>query len=647
AAIESIVAVLRAQTGHDFAMYKKRTVQRRIERRMALHHKSSFAEYEQLLRGNKPESDLLFKELLIGVTSFFRDPPVWAQLERESIPELLASRPEGGTLRIWVVACSTGEEAYSLAMLFIESIEKIRPARSFTLKIFATDIDPDSIERARAGRFPMNIAADVSPERLARFFVQDEFGYRVKKSVRETVIFALQNVARDPPFTKLDVLVCRNLLIYFEPALQKRLFPLFHYSLEPGGLLMLGSSETVGATTDYFAPVAGSAKLFRRLDSFRQSGFVAFPATFDRPPRLAAPGTPESAEGRPNLQELADHLLLQRYSPAAVLVTPDGDVLYISGKTGKYLEPAAGKANWNLFVMARAGLRQALAKAFHEAVRERRSVTLPSLIVDADVGQLAVEVTVDPISSPKALSGMVMVVFDDRELRAESSPTNAPVAPGGKSATAAAHELTQARDALRAAREDAQHAGEQSRAANEELQSTNEELQSTNEELTTSKEEMQSMNEELQTVNQELQAKIDELSQASDDMRNLLNSTDIATLFLDEHLRIRRFTQQTVAIFKLIAADVGRPITDITNDLTDWAIGDDAREVLSSLVFREKEVAASDNRWFKVRTMPYRTFQNHIDGVVITFSDVTKAKLLEIELTAAKAALESRLSRRR
>ncbi|CAN5403074.1 chemotaxis protein CheB [soil metagenome] len=645
-AIAAITQLLAARTGHDFSLYKKSTLQRRIERRMSLHRRRTLETYEQLLRDNPAEADLLFKELLIGVTWFFRDPPVWEQLERELIPGILARHAKGGVVRIWVAACSTGEEVYSLAMVFLEAMAALTPSRQLTLKIFATDIDKDAIARARAARYPAGIAADVTAARLDRFFERDERGYQVSKEVRETVIFALQNVAMDPPFTKLDMLVCRNLMIYFEPDLQRKLLPLFHYSLEPEGLLMLGTAETVGPSSDYFEPVAGKSKVFRRIESFRRPGFVAFPAAFDRQRRthnMAKDNHPDNyGAGKPNLQSLADHLLLQRYAPAAVLVTHEGDVLYISGKTGRYLEPAAGKANWNVLAMAREGLRGVLATALRDALQTRRSITAQGVIVDLDFGTLPVRVTIDPISSPGALSGMVMIVFADGQAWHSDAATRTTALPG--SATPIQEELAQTREALRAAREDAQGAEEQSRAANEELQSTNEELQSTNEELTTSKEEMQSMNEELQTVNQELQAKVDELSQASDDMRNLLNSTDIATLFLDEALRIRRFTPQATNIFKLIAGDVGRPITDITNDLADWALAEEARVVLDSLVFSERDVAAAGGRWFKVRTMPYRTFQNRIDGVVITFSDITRAKRLEHELQATQRELESRLA---
>lgn len=338
---------------------------------------------------------------------------------------------------------------------------------------------------------------------------------------------------------------------------------------------------------------------------------------------------------------MADHVLLQRYAPAAVLVTSDRDVLYINGRTGRYLEPAAGKANWNVFAMAREGLGQTIGNAFREAVETNKIVAAQALVIAAD-RRCEVRVTIDPVSSPKQMAGMVMIVFTEVEPQT-SWRTPEPAGDTGSSGDDLRRQLELSLDALRAARNDAQSAEDQSRAANEESQSANEELQWTNEDLTTSKEEMQSMNEELQTVNPELQAKLNELTQASDDMRKLLNSTDIATLFLDEALRVRRFTLQLGSLFKLIPTDIGRPITDISNDLNDWEVANDASAVLGNLVYQEKEVCSSGDRWSKVRTMPYRTSQNRIDGVVITFSDVTKAKLLEIRLREARDALQGRL----
>jgi two-component system CheB/CheR fusion protein len=649
-ALEKVVILLRTQTGHDFSLYKKSTIYRRIERRMGLHQITKIADYVRYLRENSQESDLLFKELLIGVTSFFRDPAVWEQFKDKIIPEFLATRPQGGMLRAWTAGCSTGEETYSLAMVFKEALEQVTPAKNFALQIFATDLDKDAIDKARAGLYPANISADVSEARLRRFFIKDEHGgYSVKKEIREMVIFAPQNLVMHPPFTKLDFVTCRNLLIYLDAELQKKLIPLFHYSLNPGGILLLGSSETIGTATDLFTPLEVKSRLYRRLDTSRQANLVEFPSAFTRTRSDAAaalsaqPGTTRPA---PNLQSLADQLLLQRYSPAAVLVTKEGDILYVSGKTGKYLEPAAGKANWNLFAMSREGLGNVLNEAFHKAVRQKVVVTLKDVKVGTNGGTQIVDITVQPVTSPEPLLGMVMVVFTDV---AKQSTTKAP----GTSERATMHnarvaamaqELQQAHVELQATRDEMQTSQEELKSTNEELQSMNEELQSTNEELTTSKEEMQSMNEELQTVNHELQAKVDELSRTSNDMKNLLNSTDIATLFLDDALLVRRFTTQTARIIKLIPSDIGRPITDIVTALDYPGLADDTREVLKTLTFVEKQVSARDGRWFTVRIMPYCTQENRIDGVVITFADITVAKNLEAALRKAQSDLEKRFT---
>ena len=646
--LEKVVLILRAQTGHDFSAYKKSTIYRRIERRMGLHQLARIADYVRYLRENPQEAALLFKELLIGVTSFFRDPAMWAQLRADILSELLAAHPDGGTLRAWVPACSTGEEAYSLAMVFREALDQVKPAVRHALQIFATDLDHDAIDKARVGAYPANIAADVSEERLHRFFVQEERGYKVSKEIREMVIFAQQNLVMDPPFTKLDLLSCRNLLIYLDADLQKKLLPLFHYSLSPGGILVLGSSETIGAATDLFASLPGKSKLYRRQHSVLRPAPVEFPLAHGRAGSEAAASAPSqpphSASAAASLQTETDALLLRRFSPAAVLTTDKGDLVYISGKTGKYLEPAAGKANLNLFAMAREGLAGALNGAFAKAVREKAVVTLKGIELDSNGGTQRVDVTIQALTEPAALRGMVLVVFADVATPpATKGPRRAARAGEGKSRmTELAQQLQQAHEELQTTREDMQTSQEELKSANEELQSTNEELQSTNEELTTSKEEMQSMNEELQTVNHELTAKVDELSQTSDDMKNLLNSTEIATLFLDERLKVRRFTTQTADIIKLIPGDAGRPVTDLATELDYPQLADDAREVLRSLVFRERQVAARDGRWFAVRIMPYRTQANRIDGVVITFADISSAKMLEAALREALAVLQTR-----
>lgn len=632
-ALEKVLILLRSQTGHDFSLYKKSTIYRRIERRMGLHQIDEIPDYVRFLRENRQEIELLFKELLIGVTSFFRDPLAWEYLKTTVIPALLAAQPEGGTLRAWVPGCSTGEEAYSLAMIFKEAQDACRPPRSHALLIFATDLDRDAIDKARAAAYPENIAVDVSPERLHRFFNQVEHGFKVGQEIRETVIFAPHNVAMNPPFTKLDFLICRNLLIYLDHSLQQKLLPLFHYSLNPGGTLFLGSAETVGTFTDLFSPLDSKLRLYRRLDVATHAAPVEFPDAFRAAPSPSADPSRKPAPV-PNIQVLTERLLLQYYAPAGVLTTEKGDIVYISGRTGRYLEPAAGKANWNLFAMARGDLHFKLDAAFLQAVRERKSAIIKSVHLGTNGGKHAVDVVIHPIDDPSDLKGMVLVVFLDVPDALETAvPTSFnPEIKDISQLEALGRELLQARSEAKTIRQEMQTSQEELRLSNEELQSANEELQSTNEELTTSKEEIQSMNEELQTVNHELKAKFDDLSRANNDMKNLLNSTDIATLFLDDDLHVRRFTTQVASIFKLIPSDVGRPITDIATVLDYPDMVADAREVLRSLVFLEKALPARDGRWFLTRVMPYRTLDNRIDGLVITLSDVSASKRLEERL---------------
>jgi two-component system CheB/CheR fusion protein len=646
-ALEKVFILLRSQTGHDFSLYKKSTIYRRVERRMGLHQIDKLATYVRFLRENPQEIELLFKELLIGVTSFFRDPLAWEQLKDKVMPALLAAHPNGGVLRAWTSGCSTGEEAYSLAMVFKEALEQVNPAGNFSLQVFATDLDRDAIDKARAGVYPDNIAADISAERLRRFFVKDEHGYRVAKEIREMVIFAPQNMIMDPPFTKLDLLLCRNLLIYLDQGMQKKLMPLFHYSLNPGGVLFLGNAETIGTFTDLFAPLAKKARIFRRLGSALATEPVEFPSAFVPYPPAVASAQPRTQAAGANLQALADQLLLRHYCPAAVLTNDNGDILYVSGRTGKYLEPAAGKANWNIFAMAREGLRYELNSAWQKALRQKTAAGLKGVKVGTNGGMQSVDITVEPISEPAALQGMMLVVFMDVTTPPETKAgSKIPLAASrGEGLAVMQRQLQQAREEIQTCREQMQTSQEELKSTNEELQSANEELQSTNEELTTSKEEMQSLNEELQTVNHELQAKVDELSWANNDMKNLLNSTEIATLFLDEGLNVRRFTTQTASIIKLIAGDVGRPITDITTDLDYPGMAVDASEVLRTLVFTEKQVATRDGRWFLVRIMPYRTLENRIDGVVITFSNITAAKTLENQLRQARSETENRVTK--
>lgn len=634
-AFEKICVLLQARTGHDFSLYKKSTIYRRIERRIGVHRLNGIAEYVEFLQNNPQEIDLLFKESLIGVTSFFRDPAAWACLQDAVLSELIRSNTGNMPLRAWVAGCSSGEEAYTLAMVFQETVDQVKPVRRVDLKIFATDLDEDAIVKARQGLYPASISAAVSPERLKRFFVEDDGGFRVCQQIRQMIVFAPHNLIMDPPFTRLDILSCRNLLIYLGPELQKKLLPIFHYSLKPGGTLFLGSAESIGNFGKLFLPLDARARIFRRNQAVLNAFDLDFPTRYSigslNIPTFQRPDMPPA-----NLQNLADQLLLQKFSPAAVLTNSEGDILFINGRTGKYLEPAAGKANWNIHAMVRDGLRQELSLALPKALRTGETVVLHNLAIEGNGKADEVDLTVYPISEPPMLQGMVMIVFSDVPAVKKQSRNLTSRQARDERVIDLEVVLQNAREEVQNTRERMESAHEELRSANEEFQSTNEELQSTNEELTTSKEEMQSMNEELQTINAELQSKIDELSATSNDMKNLLNSTDIATVFLDNDMHVRRFTHQAGTIFKLIPNDIGRSLGDIVNDLDYPDLLDDTREVLRTLTVSEKQISSSGERWYSVKIMPYRTLENVIDGVVITLIEISKAKHLEAELRAMR-----------
>jgi two-component system CheB/CheR fusion protein len=638
--LEKIIILLREQSGNDFSLYKKTTLFRRIERRKGIHQIEKIQNYVRFLQENPKEVEILFKELLIGVTSFFRDSEVWEFLGESVFPDLMNELPDGYTLRAWIPGCSTGEEAYSLAIVFKEALAKIKNHKTLWLQIFATDLDNDAIEIARRGNFSKNITADISPERLNRFFTVDGETYRVNNAIREMVIFAPQNVIKDPPFTKLNFLSCRNMLIYMESELQKKLMALFHYSLIPGGIMLLGTAETLGSQHEGFTELSSKYKVFKRTDFILRTGLVDFPSSFYSK-KVEKNGKQIPVKVVENIQTIADQILLQRFAPASVLVTEKGDIIYITGHTGKYLEPVAGKANWNIFVMARDGIRNELPVAFRKAMQSYNQVVLRSIKIGINGGTYFVDVTIQRLESPDSVRDMIMVLFTDVPVVVEHHEQNGKkgkitLTPRQKELE---NELQRNYEDLQSTREEMQTSQEELKSTNEELQSTNEELQSTNEELTTSREEMQSLNEELQTVNVELQSKVNDFIRSNDDMKNLLNSTEIATLFLDKELNIRRFTVSTTKIIKLRSNDIGRPFTELVTDLHYPDIESDARNVLVTLTSVERATESKDNRWFNVRIMPYRTLDDRIDGLVITFSDITKAKELESEVKILKEKL--------
>jgi len=627
-ALQDIFQLLMQRTRHDFSLYKPSTVRRRIERRQAIHGQATLAGYARFLRANAQEIDLLFKELLIGVTEFFRDAAAWQYMRDTAIPALLARRATQTRLRAWVVGCSTGEEAYSLAMVFAEAVHGLPEHRACSLQIFASDLSPDAIAKARVGRYPAAARANLSPDRLARFFTLQNGLPCVSKSIRDTVLFAQHDVVLDPPFTKLDILCCRNVLIYFNATLQRRLLPLFHYSLRPGGILLLGSSETVGPFNRLFDPIESKLRVYQRqnyaiatIPDFLLKSFPPLSKLTKEPalPTSSNPPTPPDS-----MQSAAERVLLEVHSPPAMVVNAAGDIVFISGRTGLYLEPASGKANWNFHAMVQEGLRLPLAEALKRVEAQSEPVYLHNLPLQTMGGARTVDITVQTLRANAALQGMAMIVFRDLK----------PVHPRRKT-SAAVEEIQTLREETLAFKEELQSANEEMQSTNEELQSTNEELQSANEELTSSKEEMQSMNEELQTVNVELQTKLDDLALAQSDMKNLLNSTNIAMLFLDQGLNVRRFTDGASKIINLLESDIGRPLNHLTTRLQYPELHEDALETLRTLVFSEKQIVSTDQRWFSVRIMPYRRLDNVIDGAVITFVDITATKQLESTLRKA------------
>lgn len=620
-ALEDIVTLVRHRTGQDFSRYKKQSIKCRIERRITLHKIESISTYLEFLKENPQEIDLLFDEMLIGVTSFFRDSAVWEFLRQEAIPAFLAANPAGKCLRAWVPACSTGEEAYSLAMIIHEALDEVEPSARFALQIFASDLNRDAIDKARQGWYPASIAVDVGSARLGRFFISENNGFRIGKEIRETVVFAQHNITTDAPFTKLDMLSCRDLLIYLDAGLQDMLVPLFHYSLNPGGLLVLGSAETVGKNGELFGPIDRKTRVYRRLDS-------TLPVSMDFPTKLRPPRSDELEQtlavyGPGNLQLCAEQYLLQHLSPAAVLVNADGDILFVNGCADKYLEPAAGKTNLNIYAMARDGIRYELAGALNTVNRGKGRVMLEALqVVIGNDNVKIVNIVVQSCELAAPAQKMVMIAFYD--VLPPLGKTG-----GNSSARGESDVIEQVRGKLEAVHDDTLAATDKMTSMNEELRSTSEELQSANEELITSKEEMQSMNVELQAVNNQLRSKLEGLSSFNRDMNHLLNSTDIATIFLDFALCIRRFTDKATNIFKLIPSDIGRSLSDVTNGLEYPDLHQDVREVLHTMVMLERQVGAIDGRWFTVRIMPFRTFENVIDGVVITFSDISAFKIIE------------------
>ena len=634
--LDDVISLLDQQSGHDFAGYKCNTVVRRIERRMAIHGQSSMATYAAFLREHPAEIALLGKELLIGVTGFFRDRRVWDELAHTVVPALLARHPLGKPIRIWVPGCSTGEEAYSLAMLFIEAAEKLGHGSSCRLQVFATDLNAEAIEQARRGTFPESITAEVSAERLARHFTTVEGGYQVTKVIRQAIIFATHDVNADPPFTKVDLISCRNLMIYFAPELQARLLRLFQFCLVESGVLVLGTAETTAPGSALFEPIDASLRIFRRLGHGSRNDITARRSGLGNgSSRGPAAWTPMAAPQGPSCAEAA---LLERYAPPAVVVNEQGDILQFLGRLGRYLEPASGKANLNLYAMARPAVRHAVATVLQSMSRRKGAGLVRAALVL--VGGAPVEVSGVRLQDAAAPRGTVLVTFAKVAAVAAESPKGRKVAV--RESPAGAARLRRAEQENRTLRVEMQQFQEQLQSSNEELQATNEELQTADEELTTSQEEMQSTNEELQSVNAELQSELARLATVNGDLQNLLNSANVAIVFLDSALNVRRYTREALSLFRLTPGDVGRPLGDIKSDLVDWDLGPNVDEMLRTLTITVRELTTQDSRWYECRILPYRTVAGIVDGAVLTFTDITTAKRLEATLRSTVARTPTR-----
>ena len=626
-ALYDILKLLNKLLGHDFSEYKPATLQRRIARRMSIHQIDNVQHYIQFLFDNRIEQLQLLQELLINVTSFFRDPEAFEALATNALPLLFADKDEGYQLRVWVTACSTGQEAYSLAILFHEYCTKV--GKPLNLQIFATDLDENCITKARLARYPLSIAKELSDVRLKRYFTLENNEYRVNKAIRETVIFAQHNLISDPSFTRIDLITCRNLLIYLNTELQQQqLLPSFHFALNPDGILFLGSAENIGTATELFSCLQSKWKIYQRRPYTKPTSLTTkMPAPFRSGRFLHALNTPLPDRRSSTITLQIEHFLLDKYAPISLIVNDSGKIFYIHGKTGAYLQPPTGQPNWNIIEMAREGFRYPLASTLRFAAKNTSNEIINQRVIINNEGHLEhIVFHLESIHYPESLKKLFLIsIFPcqaDPEPPQQSS-INLATPDTLNEKDSLEHELFFTKESLNTAINELE-------ISNEELQSSNEELQSSNEELETTKEEMQSLNEELSTINMELQKKIESLSESNDDMQNLLNGTDIASIFLTCDLHIKRYTRQAKNIFKLIDSDMGRPLADLVCNLRYEHLLDDAQQVLDTLVIKETEAQTLANDWYLVRILPYRTTQNIIDGLAINFININKLKVAEL-----------------
>ena len=627
-----IIELLRKETLHDFRLYKPGTLQRRVERRMGLAKiaLAAMPSYLELLRMDAGERDLLAADLLINVTAFFRDPKTFDLLASEVIPELVRDHDDDQPLRVWIAGCSTGEEAYSIAIVCLEAIAAAK--RPIKLQMFASDVDADAVVTARVGLYQEAIAVDITPARLERFFSHDEQGYRVNSDLRDVIVFAEQDVLSDPPFSRLDLISCRNLLIYLNPRAQAKVIALFHFALRKQGILLLGSAETISSTAGRFEVVAKAERIYRQIGQGRL-GLSDFDVTSAADKTAHARVAPGVAPSRPSsLADLARRIVLETHAPAAVLIDRAGKCLYSLGPTDRYLRLAAGYPSHDLLAMATPALRAKLRSAIGRIDKE----TPRAIIGRSRLGNTAFSVDVQAV--PHDGEELLLVAFIDDPQSGQAADTRSPAT--NARVGDLEHELSLTREELRIALEGLETSNQEQKAVNEEALSVNEEYQSTNEELLTSKEELQSLNEELTVLNGQLQETFERQRTTSDDLQNVLYSTDVATLFLDPDLNIRFFTPATRAVFNVIAGDVGRPLADLRSLAADDRLADDARKVLKGAPPVAHEIEVPDGTWFMRRILPYRAHDTKVEGVVITFTDITERKRAAKALGVSKREAE-------
>ncbi len=639
--MEKIFLQLRQHTGHDFSCYKSSTIRRRIERRMNIHHIPNPTSYVRFLQANPQESELLFKDLLISVTGFFRNVEAFKFLSTKVLPKYLESKPQGNPLRIWVPGCASGEEAYSLSILLRECIHKLNLHLDY--QVFATDLDLHAIDIARAGFYPEGIAADVGKQRLRNFFQKEDDGYRIRKDIRETVVFAPHNVFKDPPFTKLDMISCRNLLIYLKPEIQKKIFDLFYYAIKPGGILFLGTSETIGTQSHLFKPSSKNFKIFVREKSDysaqTQINEMTTDLTIGLPKNRKKPIKTFPLKGHSKIPGAAKRVFLKYLTPPSLIINHQGNIIFIHGEVSPFIEMHPGQPSNNVLLMAREGLKVELISAMRHCKDENQKFSIKNIPVKNTGDIVWTDLTVQKISDHSELNNLLLVAFRPSESR--SKPVEKTKTKSKKQREEEDRlrlELQYTKEILQGTNEELEATNEELKSTSEEVQSTNEELQSSNEELETSKEEMQSLNEELQTTNIELQSKVDELTHANNDIKNLLDKTEIATLFLDDDLKIKRFTTAIIKMINLIDSDLGRPLSDFSFNFDYQYLIKDCERVVKTLIPVNKEVQTPDGAWSLMRIIPYRTTENRIEGLILTFIDINQMKKTKFIMDESKDA---------